>query len=47
MPEPSRRTLQHPLAFWGVLALVAALGVGAVAGLAMQHESAKPIVVAG
>ena len=43
----SRRIPKHPLAFWAVVGLVAALGVGAVAGLAMQNAPAKPIMVAG
>ena len=46
MPGSSRRTLQHPLAFWAIVALVAALGVGAAAGLAVSNAPAKPIVVA-
>jgi len=47
MDEPSRRTPQHPLAFWAVVALVAALGVGAVAGLTVANPPAKAIVAAG
>ncbi len=47
MAEPSRRTLQHPLAFWAVLAVVAALGIGVAAGLALQSQPPRPIVVAG
>lgn len=35
MAERSPRTPKHPVAFWVVFALVAALGLAATAGLAL------------
>lgn len=46
MAERSRRYPQRPVAFWTVLGLVAALGVAAVAGLALSPPPA-PLLVAG
>ncbi len=47
MTERSPRTPKRPLAFWTVVALVAALGVGVVVELAVSGSPARPIVVAG